>query len=770
MSGSRAVSFARRRGRRSWIVALCFSAAFLPGTRGHCAPDETVSERARAGSDAPATDGEALATDADAAARWYLRPILPPDVPVRPQSASTNPIDRFLLAAMEDAAIEPTGAADRRVLLRRITFDLTGLPPTREETAAFQDDSEPGAWDRVIERLLASPEYGPRWGRHWLDVVRYADTTGDGTDMPIPEAWRYRDYVIQAFQDDLPYDAFIQEQLAGDLLAAESAERVRERRIATGFIALTRRFGNGTYSDMHLVIDNTIETVGQAFLAQGVQCARCHDHKFDPITTQDYFGWYGYFQNTQYPHGGSEHGKDRLWLVSLDDDPQRYAEHRERERRKQHLLARIDQIESDHGKEDHLAAEVTRTEKERAAREAEVLTTDEPASWTRTRIRDDQLRELLPLVEAHARALALHTELVESQAEFARLVRANEAVAELAWSVTDRVRSRGDASIQRAGDPNNEGEEVPRGFLRMVDPTSPKIAAGRSGRLELARWIASKENPLTARVMVNRIWHLHFGRGIVDTPNLFGAQGDRPSHPELLDWLAARFMDSGWSVKAMHRLILSSDAYRRAGSDDPARLAADPDNRLLARFCGRRLEGEAIRDTLLAVSGRLDRTPGGPHPFPPVEKLRYSQHQPFQTDYEDERRSVYLMTRRLGQPPVLGLFDPPDRNRSAGRRRSSTVPQQALFAMNSELVDQCARSFAARIRADGSDDRTRIAAAIAIAFQREIELAGEGDEAEGDLPILLAHLHRLREIDGEDCAWTAIARALLMSNELIYVD
>ncbi len=637
---------------------------------------------------------------------WSFRPVVDPAPPaVRDAAWTRNAVDRFILARLEGSGLRPAPEADKQTLLRRATFDLTGLPPTPEELEAFLADESPEAFAKAVERLLASPRYGERWGRHWLDVARYADTGGDASDWPVPEVRLYRDYVIDAFNRDMPYDQFVVEQLAGDRLALREpdGDRFEEKIVATGFVALTRRFNNSKYGDMHLVMESTIDTVGKAFLGMSIACARCHDHKFDPISREDYYGLYGYFASTQYPHNGTEHGRGHDNLVPLTRDPELFEKARAWMNRW------------------HEAYHGWRKDNKGGAKE-----------------KFEEVKKERPDVR-------------------------------WAWAVVDR-KETGDEPIHLVGDPNRKGEKAPRGFLRGITRELPAIPSGQSGRLELARWLASKENPLTARVMVNRIWQQHFGVGIVPTSSMFGSQGQVPTHPELLDWLASRFVEGGWSVKAVHRLLMNSASYRQS-SDAPAEtLARDPGNDLLSRFRRRRLEGEAIRDAILFASGRLDLARPGTHPFPAEDEMNYTQHRPFATDYDHEHRSVYLMVRRLGKHPFMALFDGPDSNVSTGERNVSTVALQALYLMNSPLLRTASESFAERIRRGARDDAARIALAHRLAFGRDPDSREERDGG--------AYLREYREGleaagvpgDRELLAWSSLCRILLSSSEFFYVE
>ncbi|HLF95334.1 MAG TPA: PSD1 and planctomycete cytochrome C domain-containing protein [Planctomycetota bacterium] len=619
-------------------------------------------------------------------------------------------IDSLVDAALEEKGLVPTAPADKRTLLRRATHDLTGLPPSPEEIDAFLADDSADAFEKVVERLLASPRYGERWGRHWLDLVRYADTAGDSSDFPVPQAVRYRDYVIRAFNEDKPYDRFLREQVAGDLLPHSSDAERRDHLVATGYLALARRFGIKPESFHHLTIEDTIDNLGRTVLGLTLSCARCHDHKFDPIPTEDYYGLYGIFQSTRYPYPGSEttkYQKDFAPLAPAGEAEPALKAHRER-------LAGLE-------------AEVRRLEGDKAA-----------------------LQKARKELEAFAmRPLPVET----------------------AFAVSDGAPR--DATVHVKGDPDKPGAEVPRRFLQVLGGQAlPPDHAG-SGRLELAGWLTDPANPLTARVMVNRIWQHHFGRGLVATPSDFGKQGRRPTHPALLDFLAGRFMEAGWSVKAVHRMILLSAAWQRAGTGRPENAAVDPDNEFLWKFSRRRMEAEEIRDTMLLLSGDLDLSPPGPHPFPASPRWDYSQARPFTADYsafEHRRRTVYWMSQRLKKRSFMEVFDGPDSSSSTPARPASTSPLQALFMMNDPFAHERANRFAARLIAARPDDARRIELAYLLALGRPPK-EEERRECETYLRDFRGKLEedRVPSEAHSQAAWASLSRIFFSSNEFMFL-
>jgi len=660
---------------------------------------------------------------ASPARHWAFEPIADIEPPPDPSGWSAGPIDRFVVQRRRLAGLRPVAQCDKQTLIRRVTFDVIGLPPTPEEVEDFLGDDSAGAFARVVDRLLASPHYGERWGRHWMDVVRYADTAGDNADYPIPEIARYRDYIIDSFNCDKPFDQFVREQIAGDILARRGeAVNYADAVVATGFLALSRRYATAPFELWHLTLEDTIETTGRAFLGLTLRCARCHDHKYDPVTQRDYYALYGIFVSTTFPYAGSEEFQSKKFPRS---------------------------------------GFVPLVEPERA----------EPS-----------------LKKYHARMAALETEIrsVESAKNPKSRGRSNSLAKELArlknaslpidlpgcYGVTEGKSV--DVAIQRRGDPGNAGAVIPRGVPRLAFLAADPPAATRpdaSGRLELARWLTQRRHPLVARVIVNRVWQHHFGRGIVATSSNFGLRGEPPTHPELLDWLAARFVAEGWSIKAIHREILLSRTYQLAGGFDPANAAIDPGNRWHWRFSRRRLDAESIRDAMLAVSGSLDLRKPAPHPFPPIDDWHWTQHNPFKALYPTNRRTVYLMTQRLVRHPYLAIFDGPDTNSSSEARTRSTVPLQALYLLNNPFVLEQAAAMAQRLTAVADLAVERITRAYLLAWGRPPR-PSERDRA---LELIRACQRALATASEpaprrESEAWTSLCKVLLTANEFLYVD
>lgn len=842
---------------------------------------------------------------ANAGGHWAYQPLGTAAPPVvKDESWPRQPLDRFVLAGWEKQNLRPAASADKRSLLRRVTYDLTGLPPTVEEMDAFLADSSPDALSQVFERLLASSAYGEKWGRFWLDVVRYADTAGENTDRPLPDAWRYRNWVISAFNQDLPYDEFIRWQVAGDILAASAGpDRASDMVIATGGIAVARRFGHDAEKDMHLTYEDVIDTLGKSFLGLTLGCARCHDHKYDPVSMRDYYGLYGIFQSSRFPFTGCEakpRPKDSVPL-STPEFHQRMASWEQEFQRSEQAVTQAQAVATERQKalvneepkvlasgeltpggaqemplqrlilkrgemlqlsvlpRGNYGADSTGVEWEisQAGPEAKSWNLardfladpaqERPSPWrifdlvsgpapltefVRNAEKTPGLlvwrgAEACPSLFLNAKDEIIHFLTVTMPPKSAGLhpgpqggvAAAWECPAEgeysvqgkvsefdpggdgIAWKLErrslslapfldrqregirrvatakktrDEISARKpvsdfalalaeatplNARIQRKGEPKDPGEEVPRKMLDLFGGGEIPTGVG-SGRRELADWLTrGPVKFLTARVMVNRLWHWHFGEGIVGTPNDFGIRGQPPSDLPLLDFLAGKFIEGGWSIKSMHRLILASAVWQRTSATMEGTVA----------FPRRRLTAEELRDTLLAVSGNLDRTPGAAHPFPADSTWTFTQHNPFAAVYDNNRRSVYQMVQRTRQHPFLSLFDGADPNASTPCRSQSTVPTQALYFLNDPFVHQQAKALALRLVQQSADEATRLDIATRMLFGRA---AGEEDRAvmTAFFSATSPSIPSLTEPERSQELWAGWLRILFGTNELLYVD
>jgi hypothetical protein len=568
----------------------------------------------------------------EAAAKFWA--FQPPKFTPAPKTADTawprTEIDKFILAALEAKGLKPVGDADRLTLIRRVYFDLIGLPPKPEEIEAFVADRDPRAFEKVVDRLLASPQFGERWGRHWLDVARYAESTGMERNYLYPEAWRYRDYVIAAFNADKPYNQFIREQVAGDLLPSTSVAQRNERLIATGFLAIGPKGLNERNREQFLldVIDEQIDATTKAVMALTVSCARCHDHKFDPVTMRDYYAMAGIFRSTQtfYPTGQGQ-GQNRQPSAPL------------------------------------------------------------PLAATPADLVQRPYAPTPPPVYAKKNK--------KQRQPAAPKAALRDAGAGYAMGVLDGQPQN--SPVYARGELEGRGEVVPRGFVQVLSrPGTPGISGTSSGRLELANWLTAPENPLTARAMANRVWLHLFGEGIVRTPDNFGATGEPPTHPELLDHLALRFVANGWSVKNLIRTIVLSRTYQLSGALEAKNFAADPDNRLFWHANQRRLDAEAIRDAMLAIGGQLDLTP----PTGPVstrDMIGAKTGMRTSLSGDSNHRSVYLHIVRDLVPPMLELFDFAEPSLVVAERDVTNVPSQALFMLNNPLVLSLSEQAAQRV-------------------------------------------------------------------------
>jgi hypothetical protein len=706
----------------------------------------------------------AAARPIEGQAHWAFEPLRTINPPEDPLGWAAHPIDQWIAAGHRAKGLHPVMRADRRTLIRRAYFDLIGLPPEPDRVEAFVADKRPDAFARLVDELLASPGYGERWGRYWLDLARYADTAGDNSDYPIREAYRYRDYVIDAFNADIPYDRFLHEQLAGDILAAAGPPDDYARRvIATGFIAQAKRFGTLKLEDIHQIIEDTLNTTGQVVLGLSLRCARCHDHKFDPITARDYYALYGFFAGTKYPFAGSEEDKrpsEFAPLVPPDRAKEYEATYNEALGKYKAVLAEAEagtgplaQRARDAGlvaAEAEFLAGVAGPGDRAAA--AAALEDAKVALARAERVRDGQFKVL--------------------RAGIKRITDDGPmAMAPQAYAVRDGAPT--DVKLQIGGEPRRLGDVVPRGVPKVLEPDGTiDLPPSGSGRLALARWLT--EGPprdLVARVMVNRIWQHHFGKPIVPTPSDFGLRGTAPTHPELLDWLAADFLASGWSIKAMHRRIMLSETYQLASEHDSASAAVDTGNVLCWRFDRRPLDAEALRDSMLALGGNLKRDRPGAHPFPDVNTWKYTAHFQFKALYASEHRSVYLMVQRLHPHPYLALFNGPDTSVTTAVRDSSTVALQALYLLNNPFVHDQSQRFAGQLLLAEPDPSARLRLAYLRAFCR----APTEAEATRARAFLAEYERRLAAesvpADRRSSeSWAGLARALLASNEFLYVD
>ncbi|MBL8814492.1 MAG: PSD1 domain-containing protein [Planctomyces sp.] len=867
-------------------------------------------------------------------------------------------IDHYIDAKLSEANLKALPSADDRTLIRRAAFDLTGLPAHSADqwegtVRRLLENAHTTAGDQntdlnqVIELLLRSPQYGETWGRHWLDIVRYADTAGENSDHPLPHAWKYRNWVIDSFNQGKPYNQFVREQIAGDILArklAESAttsggpdtalnQRYADLIVATGYLAIARRFGHDIDKDMHLTHEDIIDTFGKSFLGLTIGCARCHSHKYDPISAEDYYALYGIFDSTRFAFPGCEPQQMPRDLVSTLPPAEEQRRFRDYQAPIEVLNQKIVQLEEqqktasvspekakelqlriaegavEDGGQNALTADAVPALKSIVVRRGDLLvlsiyphgnygadttlieleiqelsgngsrwnlnevltnfivsnphpgTTQAKGGWAFLDVRSGI--QLLPeaisalndqpalqawrngdnpavFVNSSDAAVPVWTSLpaksvfvhpgidgpvaigwispVEGQITVTgRVADAHPGVDGVDWTldlypddVTESVVASSkllqeistlrqerdkqkaampapavayavwegnihDSAIHERGDPEKPGAVVPRRWLSMFG--SAELGTNdRSGRLELAERLTSSENPLFSRVMVNRIWQYHFGEGLVRTPNDFGTRGQAPSHPELLDWLAKEFEVSGWSIRHMHRIIMRTNAWRRASlpmSEEEnvlcrEALEIDAGNSLLWKHSRRRLSAEELRDSLLFASGELDLTPGTAHPFPPESTWGFSQHNPFSANYDTNQRSVYLMVQRNRRHPFLGLFDGADPNASTPQRQSTIVPTQALYFMNDPFVFSCAEQLNERLQAADGD-----AAKTNLLFIRCLQRLPSNEEVQSTQRFVSEYttlLHGVPEDERLRQAWAARCRLMLCSNEFLFVE
>ncbi|HZW34672.1 MAG TPA: DUF1553 domain-containing protein [Isosphaeraceae bacterium] len=680
---------------------------------------------------APRTTAAPPATEAKET-HWAFQPVRRPGLPAVSDPAwSGNPIDRFIRARMDAEGVKPVGEADRPTLIRRLSLDLIGLPPTPDEVRAFVQDSSPDAVAKVVDDLLARPQYGERWARHWLDVVRYAETNGYERDGDKPHAWRYRDYVIQALNRDLPYNRFLIEQLAGDEVEGSDAAA----QIATTFLRL------GTWDDepadpvvdRYDQLDDVLGTAATAFLGITLRCARCHDHKFEPFSQVDYYRMLAVFQPLKRPQD------DRADLDRpVGTEAELAAYHAGLARADAEFTRIWERIEALIRPElDRLLAPRERSKNGQAPRKRTSLppavvkalqtpsSKRSPAQWT-------LVKDSAAQIVAEARAIApeeVKAALRPLDDRIAAIKAAQPRELPRAYIWYEDGPKAPVTRILKRGDPTRPGAAVEPGVPAVLaaQPTDPPRPTARSTgrRLWLARWLTRPENPLVSRVIVNRIWQFHFGEGLVASSNDFGVMGDAPSHPELLDWLAAELVASGWRLKPLHRLIVLSRTYQRSSAFEPAADRVDPKGTLLWRWRPRRLEAEVVRDSILAVSGQLNLRMGGPGVYPTLPRaVLEGQSQPGKgwgqsDERERSRRSIYIFAKRSLAVPELELLDTPDTTGSCERRIVSTTGPQALTFLNGAFIHEQARHFAARLIAEaGPRPKDQVDRAFALALGR----------------------------------------------------
>lgn len=657
------------------------------------------------------------------AEHWSFQPIELISVPnVKKREWIRNPVDAFILSKLETAGITPSKQADKRTLIRRVSFDLTGLPPTLSESALYLADDSANAYENMVNRYLASPAYGERWGRHWLDVARYSDSNGLDENVAHGNAWRYRDYVVQSFNNNTPYNQFVSEQIAGDLLPFKSDSEKHAHLIATGYLTLGPKvLAEVDKKKMEMdIIDEQIDTMGKTFLGLTLGCARCHDHKFDPILTGDYYSLAGVFKST----------KTMESLVTIAKwNENTLANEKEAALLKEHT-AKV--TESKKKAEDFLEEQrkVVASDKKLTLKEIEAL------------LKDESKATLKKLKDATAA-------LEKATPEFPS-----------AMGVTEGKVS--DVPIHIRGNTDRLGKVMPRAVpVVLSKANAPSFPEKASGRLELANWIASPSNPLTSRVMVNRVWRWHFGRGIVPTPDNFGLLGTNPTHPELLDWLANQFIQSNWSIKDLHKTIMFSNTYKQASTLIPASDEKDSSCSLYWRFVPKRLEGEVLRDSLLAVSGQLDKTMGGSLLQVKNRAFFFDHTSKDMTKYDSNRRSLYLPVVRNNLFVVFSLFDGTDAAVPNGDRANTTIAPQALFFLNSKLVLDASELLAQKSIENAPTQEAQVLHLYENVFGRNPTL----EEADRAKDFLLQAL-KLSENNSAK-ALAAFAQILVSSNEFV---
>jgi hypothetical protein len=737
---------------------------------------------------------------AKAREHWSFRPVVKPAVPAL---STATPIDAFILAKLHEQHLTPNGPVSKRELIRRATFDLTGLPPPPDEVDAFLHDDSPRAFATVIDRLLASPAYGERWGRHWLDVARYAeDQAHTFAVKPYGEAWRYRDWVIAAFNADVPYDRFVKLQIAADLMDLPEDQR-RQHLPALGFFGLGAQYYKNSDAAKAAAdeLDDRVDTFTRGLLGLTVSCARCHDHKFDPIPSQDYYSLAGVFANTKLadlPLGTKEEIKrfdDYTQQVKKVDDSVSGTLRKERAKAAApvaHEVAKYMRAawkraaDPKFTSSDLNAAELGRWVKfldgkpkapgldrwmklPRSAADGDVdaaaaefqkqveAILAEAADKALNKPKTELMQALFgdkgvhPLPDAELKkhmAPEARAALDREQGELKKL-QANPVKVPQAHGLVES--GQGDMKVYLRGNPATPGDVAPRRFLHVIAGESPRPFGPGSGRKELAESVAAADNPLFARVIVNRVWAWHFGRGLVGTPSNFGTLGERPTHPELLDYLAARLREGKWSLKELHREIMLSAVYQASCDRSDGNEAIDAENRSLWRMNRRRLDVESWRDAMLAVSGRLDSTLGGPT---------------FELSANSTRRTVYAKVSRHNLDGLLRLFDFPEANLTCEKRTDTTVPQQQLFVLNAPFMVEVSQSLAKRVRREAQDDPSRIRRLFEVALSRP----PSADESAAALQFLHGEDPPAERAQIKLSRWDRLAQVVLGGNEFMYVD
>jgi Protein of unknown function (DUF1553)/Protein of unknown function (DUF1549) len=707
---------------------------------------------------------------------WSFQKVKEPAPPaVQNRAWVRTPIDQFVLAKLESKGIAPSPPADRITLLRRATFDLTGLPPTPEEIDAFVADQSPQAFEKVVDRLLASPRYGERWGRHWLDLARFAESEGFKSDEPRPNAWRYRDYVIQSFNADKPYDRFVQEQIAGD----EMWPNDLQARVATAFNRHYPDESNARLLEQRRqeILDDITDTVGATFMGLTYGCARCHNHKFDPILHADYYRLQAFFANTA--------ADDHIAMLS----PDQLADYRRRKASweektapvREKITALLKPVKDSVSKEyfdkypPEIQAMILKPQPQRSPFEQQMAWKARPY----LEMTDEDAAKQLKGDKKKA-----YEELRSELAAFKDL---DPGELPEGIGMKDLGSVAPSTHVLAVGVWERKLQEVQPGFLTLLDPEPAKVVPPADGqttgrRTALAKWLTSPENPLTPRVMANRIWHYHFGKGIVGTPSDFGVMGERPSHPELLDWLSSEFVRSGWSMKHMHRLIMLSATYQQSSAERKDTAEADPSNRLLWAYPRHRLEAEAVRDSSLYVSGLLNLKEGGPSVYPELPNGMGGPRGGWKVSAQEDRnrRSVYIFVKRNARYPMLEVMDMPDTHESCSRRSVTTTAPQALTMLNDKVILDWAESFAARALAS----KDPVDRAFRLAYSRPPD-PWEKDTVATFLhkqsAVISARLAKGEKLalppampDGADPAMAAaivdFCHMLINSNEFVYVN